>query len=40
LAGQQKVGGFGEGLEAGELDGIETHDWSALSPVICQGVDL
>ena len=26
LAGQQEVGGFGEGLEPGELDGIETHD--------------
>ena len=25
LAGQHEVGGFGEGLEAGELDGIETH---------------
>ena len=37
LAGQQEVGGFGEGLEAGELDGIETHDWFGLD---CQGVDL
>jgi hypothetical protein len=29
LAGQQEVGGFGERLEARELDGIETHDLSA-----------
>jgi hypothetical protein len=37
LAGQKEIGGFREGLEAGELDRIETHGWSGLG---CQGIDL
>lgn len=37
LARQQEVGGFGERLEARELDGIETHDLSACPASLCPG---
>ena len=32
LAGEQKIGGFGKRLEAGEFDGVETHGSPCQTP--------